>query len=167
MELRPATGADDAALVALDRATWSPRTTPTPAPPEGGTFFSDSRSADEVIIAEQDGRVVGYAIVQRTSPLPSHAHVLLINGVAVDPSMQGQGLGRRLVEAAQAEAVRRGARKLSLRVLSDNANARHLYESCGFVVEGVLREEFELDGGFADDMLMAWFVPTPATKEQR
>ncbi|UAL30770.1 GNAT family N-acetyltransferase [Nocardioides rotundus] len=161
MELRPATQADDADLVALDRTTWSPQTTPTPAPPEGGTFFSDRRSADEVIVAEQDGRVVGYAIVQRTSLMPSHGHVLMVNGVAVDPALQGRGLGRRLVRAAQDEAVRRGARKLSLRVLSTNPSAVHLYESCGFVTEGVLREEFELDDGFADDVLMAWFPPRP------
>ncbi|MCZ9342980.1 GNAT family N-acetyltransferase, partial [Streptomyces sp. TRM76130] len=32
--------------------------------------------------------------------------------------------------------------------------ARRLYESEGFVVEGVLPGEFLLDGGYADDVLM-------------
>ena len=33
--------------------------------------------------------------------------------------------------------------------------ARRLYEACGFVVEGVLREEFLLDGRYADDLFLA------------
>jgi RimJ/RimL family protein N-acetyltransferase len=40
-------------------------------------------------------------------------------------------------------------------VLGPNAAARALYESCGFTVEGVLREEFLLDGQYVDDVLMA------------
>jgi len=32
---------------------------------------------------------------------------------------------------------------------------RRLYESCGFVVEGVLRGEFHVDGRDVDDVLMA------------
>jgi RimJ/RimL family protein N-acetyltransferase len=59
------------------------------------------------------------------------------------------------VRAAVDEARRRGARKLSLRVLATNPGARRLYERCGFVVEGVLREEFLLDEVFVDDVLMA------------
>ncbi|EOD64089.1 GNAT family N-acetyltransferase, partial [Amycolatopsis vancoresmycina] len=61
----------------------------------------------------------------------------------------------RLVEAAVAEARRRGARKVTLRVLGPNAGARRVYERCGFVVEGVLRGEFRIDGADVDDVLMA------------
>ena len=43
----------------------------------------------------------------------------------------------------------------TLRVLGPNATARALYERAGFVVEGVLREEFHLDGRYVDDVLMA------------
>jgi RimJ/RimL family protein N-acetyltransferase len=40
-------------------------------------------------------------------------------------------------------------------VLGPNTTARALYEGAGFVVEGVLREEFHLDGRYVDDVLMA------------
>jgi RimJ/RimL family protein N-acetyltransferase len=40
-------------------------------------------------------------------------------------------------------------------VLGGNAGARALYTACGFVVEGVLREEFWLGGRYVDDVLMA------------
>jgi RimJ/RimL family protein N-acetyltransferase len=33
--------------------------------------------------------------------------------------------------------------------------ARRLYEACGFVEEGVLREELQLDGRLVDDVLLA------------
>jgi len=55
--------------------------------------------------------------------------------------------------------ARRGARKLGLRVLGGNTTARTLYASAGFVVEGVLRDEFRLDGRFVDDVLMARPLP--------
>ena len=44
---------------------------------------------------------------------------------------------------------------MSLRVLAHNERARRLYASCGFVVEGTLREEFLLDGRSTDDLLLA------------
>ncbi|WP_159059877.1 GNAT family N-acetyltransferase, partial [Streptomyces scabiei] len=61
---------------------------------------------------------------------------------------------RALLRAVQDEARRRGARRLTLRVLGHNTAARKLYESEGFVVEGVLPEEFLLDGQYVDDVLM-------------
>ena len=59
------------------------------------------------------------------------------------------------MEAAVEEARRRGATKLSLRVLGHNQGARRVYERCGFHVEGVLTGEFVLDGVAVDDVLMA------------
>lgn len=85
----------------------------------------------------------------------SHAHVLEINGLAVDPDHQGAGIGQRLVEAAVQECSRRGARKVTLRVLGPNTAARRLYEKCRFVTEGLLREEFLLMDRYVDDVLMA------------
>jgi RimJ/RimL family protein N-acetyltransferase len=59
------------------------------------------------------------------------------------------------VEAAAEEATRRGATRLTLRVLAPNAPARALYAACGFTVEGVLAGEFVLEGEPVDDVLMA------------
>jgi ribosomal protein S18 acetylase RimI-like enzyme len=153
--IRTATSDDDEVLVALDDATRSPAVTPAPEPRPGRRFFTHTAPGD-VLVAGLDGVVVGYAMLHQPIPVPSHAHVLEVNGLAVDPAHQGRGVGRALVEAAQAEAVRRGARKLGLRVLGTNPAARRLYEACGFVVEGVLRGEFRIGGVEVDDVLMAW-----------
>jgi RimJ/RimL family protein N-acetyltransferase len=93
--------------------------------------------------------------LRRPTHLPSHAHVLEVAGLAVSPLHQRLGVGEVLVRGVVDEAAARGARKLSLRVLAPNAGARRLYERCGFVLEGVLRGEFLLDGEYVDDVLMA------------
>ena len=108
-----------------------------------------------MLVAEIGSATAGYAALGQSSRLASHAHVLEIRGLAVDPVFQRRGAGRRLVEASVEQARDRGAHKLALRVLGTNVRARQLYESCGFLVEGVLRAEFFLGGRYVDDVLMA------------
>ena len=153
--IRPATAADDAALAALDQLTWSWTASPAPPPHPGASFFGGRADPADVLVADAGGAVAGYVQIGPPTPVPSNAHVLMVRGLAVDPAWRGRGIGRRLVDAAVEEAARRGARRLTLRVLSPNAPARALYEAAGFVVEGVLREEFHLDGRYVDDVLMA------------
>jgi len=151
---RIAREADDEALTAIDEQTWDNGGSPSPKPDPMPPFFAKRDPAD-VLVAEADGVVAGYAGLRIHTSMPSHAHVIEINGLAVDPALSGRGAGAAVVEAAVAEAGRRGARKVTLRVLGHNAAARRLYARCGFVEEGVLREEFFLDGRYVDDILMA------------
>jgi ribosomal protein S18 acetylase RimI-like enzyme len=155
VDIRVATVADDAALAAIDRATSSWLSSPAPVPPDGETFFDGRADPEDVLVAESGGAVVGYVQIGPSIPVLSNAHVMTVRGLAVEPGRRGEGIGRRLVEAAVAAARGRGARRLTLRVLGPNAAARAVYEACGFVVEGVLREEFLLDGRYVDDVLMA------------
>ncbi|CAL9437127.1 hypothetical protein SUDANB15_02152 [Streptomyces sp. enrichment culture] len=67
------------------------------------------------------------------------------------------------MRAAVAEARRRGARRITLRVLGHNTAARALYASEGFVVEGVRPEEFHLDGAYVDDVLTGPSLPRAAS----
>ncbi len=155
VEVRAASAADEDALAAIDRATWSTLSSPAPPPGEGWTFFDERTRPEEIVVALLEGRVAGYAKLQHPTPLPASEHVLSINGIAVDPECQRRGVGRALIDAAIAEAHRRGCRRVTLRVLGPNEGARRLYHSCGFVVEGVLRGEFFLDGAYVDDVCMA------------
>jgi diamine N-acetyltransferase len=68
----------------------------------------------------------------------------------------GQGLGRRIVRQLMRivfEDLR--AHRFFLDVYDDNARARHLYESLGFVYEGVMREAGERGGDFISLHLMS------------
>ena len=103
---------DDTILGLVDAATWSDGASPSPAPPAGTAFFADRTRPDDVLVAEVDGVVVGYAILAQPIALPSHDHVL----EPVDWQWTyTNGAGRGLVEAAVEEARDRGARKLTLR----------------------------------------------------
>jgi ribosomal protein S18 acetylase RimI-like enzyme len=153
--VRVAREEDDGALAGLDYATWSPDVTPAPAWSRDRRFFGAGSRPEDVLVAEVDGRVVGYAKLGPALSLESNRHVVELKGLAVDPGHHGRGIGRLLVEAAIRVAVERGARRLTLRVLDPNTAAKALYRSCGFTVEGVLREEFSLDGRYVDDVLMA------------
>ena len=149
--IRPARVDDAVAIAALDDATWSFDVTPSPR-------SSVPSSIDGMLVAEEGGEIVGYVAVGRATRLESNQHVADIRGLAVAPDHQGRGLGRALVQAALDAARERGARKVTLRVLAPNTAARALYESCGFVVEGVRRDEFFLDGRYVDDVLMARMI---------
>jgi ribosomal protein S18 acetylase RimI-like enzyme len=153
--IRGATAADEAALGALDRRTWSPLHAVTPRPEPPYTPFFTTTGPDDHLVAEAPGPgLVGYVRLGRPTGLASNAHVRQIHGLAVDAEARGNGVARALLDGVCALARERGARRITLRVLGPNVPARALYESAGFQVEGVLPEEFLLDGAYVDDVLM-------------
>lgn len=60
--------------------------------------------------------------------------LLNVHDLAVLPAWRGQGVGRALLRAAEAEARRMGACKLTLEVLSGNTGAAALYASEGYAL---------------------------------
>ncbi len=156
--VRPARVTDDALLAALDRRCWSPEADVTPFPEPGMAFFREGHSPEGVLVADDGGTVIGWIRLGRPTPLESNSHVQQVQGLAVDPAARGSGVGRVLVHAAVDLARHRGARKVTLRVLSTNEAAQRLYGSVGFAVEGVLAAEFHLHGADVDDVLMALFA---------
>ncbi|MFE6053813.1 GNAT family N-acetyltransferase [Kitasatospora sp. NPDC056446] len=153
--IRPAGPEDERELAVLNHAAWSVLSDVSPEPSVEGPVFDERRTSEQFLLAVLDGRLVGYVRQVPATALAVNAHVRQIQGLAVDGTVRGRGVGRRLVEAACDEARARGARKVSLRVLGWNTPARRLYESCGFVVEGLLAEEFLIDGSYVDDVWMA------------
>ncbi|APY88667.1 N-acetyltransferase [Streptomyces alfalfae] len=155
LHIRTALLDDDAALARLDRAAWSPlhAVLPRPEPPYD-PFFNDRFGPHDHLVAELDGQLVGYVKLGLPTPLFSNAHVRQIQGFLVAEEARGRGVGRRMMRATLDEARRQRARRITLRVLGHNTPARRLYESEGFVIEGVLPGEFLLEGEYVDDVLM-------------
>jgi ribosomal protein S18 acetylase RimI-like enzyme len=149
-------------LQRIDVATTTEDVSPAPAPRRDGDFFDNGTSPADFLVAELGGVVAGYVAVGARYPgLTAAEHVQELKALAVDPQLQGRGVGRRLVLAAADRARRRGARRLTLKVLGTNHVARRLYERCGFVVEGVAPEEFRLRGRYVDDMLLGLDLTEP------
>ncbi|MFD4948602.1 GNAT family N-acetyltransferase [Streptomyces sp. NPDC058239] len=158
--VRPAVLFDDTALGELDRATWSTlhAVTSRPQPPYA-PFFDDRHKPEDFLVAEAENEagevgLAGYIRLVPPTPLACNTHVRQIQGLAVADWARGRGIARALLRAAFAAARSDGANRMTLRVLGHNAPARALYESEGFVVEGVLPGEFFLGGRYADDVMM-------------
>ncbi|MFC7917162.1 GNAT family N-acetyltransferase [Streptomyces sp. NPDC057386] len=154
LSIRTARPEDEAALRRLDHDTWSYQHAVSPRPAPDAPFFRDTAGPGDHFVAELDGRLVGYIRLGHPTPLESNRHVRFIGGLAVAEEARGRGVGRALLRAAVEEARTGGYRRITLRVHGHNTGARKLYESEGFVVEGVQPEEFLLDGTYADDVLM-------------
>jgi ribosomal protein S18 acetylase RimI-like enzyme len=153
--IRRAVPADEGALAEIDRSTWSCLITPAPRWAADRKFFDGDLDPHDVLVAEVDGGAAGYLKLGAPTPLPCNRHVLEVKGLAIARACQRRGIGRRLVQAAIDEAAERGAHRLTLRVLATNPEARGLYVSAGFEVEGILRGEFLIEGRYVDDVLMA------------
>lgn len=91
-----------------------------------------SQSTALVLLALDDGQVVGVAVCFFGLSTFQARPLLNIHDLAVLPDYRGKGVGRALLDAVEARARQRGCCKLTLEVLDDNAPARRLYERCGF-----------------------------------
>jgi ribosomal protein S18 acetylase RimI-like enzyme len=155
MRIRTARADDAAGLAELDAAAWSAESGfPSITQRIPGPFFASDNPPVDHLVCEIDGTVVGYLRLRPATSLPENAHVIGIFGLAVAPAARRLGAASALLAAAEQRARASGARKLSLRVLGTNQPAIRLYARLGFEREGVLREEFLIDGGYVDDLLM-------------
>ena len=82
------------------------------------------------LVAEEDGRVIGYVGSQS---VPPEADVM---NLAVAPDCRKKGIGRALMTALIAQLRSRGVTALLLEVRVGNLPARCLYQSLGFVEAG-------------------------------
>lgn len=73
-----------------------------------------------------DGRPIAYVGL---TLMRSWGH---LDRIAVDPNLQGQGLGRKALDFAVATMVSQGARRAALSTQANNGVSRALYESYGF-----------------------------------
>jgi putative acetyltransferase len=98
----------------------------------GDPFGTYVEPGGDVLVArdaDADGAILGCVALE---PLRDQPGVFELSKMAVDPAAQGQGLGRRLLEAAIARARALGATALFLGSNAKLAPAVHLYEAVGF-----------------------------------
>jgi ribosomal protein S18 acetylase RimI-like enzyme len=154
--VRTARTADQAALTELDTLAWSAESGfPSLAGLSSNSFFTSENPPQAHLVAELNGSVVGYIRLKPATRLPENAHVIQVQGLAVQPGARRRGVAGSLLDAAEKQMRERGLRKLTLRVLSSNPGAIRLYERHGFTREGTLLDEFRINGRYVDDVLMA------------
>jgi GNAT superfamily N-acetyltransferase len=90
--------------------------------------------AERVFVAEQNGLVVGFAVI-----LPRSDGDAELDGLFVEPSSWGQGIGRRLVEHCAGVARIWGS--TAVHVLG-NPHAEGFYLRCGYSRSGSAKTRF-------------------------
>ncbi len=90
----------------------------------------------QIFVAEIDGAVVGFVTVIAREPFteldePPGTYALITDLVVLPPH-RNKGIGRALLERAEAYARSAGARELRIGVLVQNEPARRLYLAANF-----------------------------------
>jgi ribosomal protein S18 acetylase RimI-like enzyme len=99
---------------------------------DSSTTLSWLMTADHAVLAERDGRAVGFALTSRSL---GNGYDQLIR-LATHPSAQGMGVGHQLVADAITFSRSVGAPGLALNTQASNEVSRHLYEALDFRVVG-------------------------------
>jgi ribosomal protein S18 acetylase RimI-like enzyme len=127
LSLRPATQADVPRLTDLVQGAYGHYVERIGGPPRPMTDDYDDVVRDgQVTVAERAGQVVGLIV------LAVDAEGFVVDNVAVDPSHQGSGVGRALLEFAEAEARRAGFDSIYLYTHEKMTENQALYERIGY-----------------------------------
>jgi GNAT superfamily N-acetyltransferase len=84
------------------------------------------------VVARREGAIVGVAAVALAWTLEHGGLSAWLDELYVVPEYREGGVGRALLEAAIAEARRRGCAAMDLEVEEEHRRAEHLYERAGF-----------------------------------
>ena len=101
-----------------------------------GQLAGIAEGSRTLLVAEREGAIVG-TVVLALAPQPNAPHRAEIGKMLVHSSLRRQGLGRRLLEEAEAAARRQGRTLLLLDTQTGSAG-EVLYRRCGWTEYGVV-----------------------------
>jgi len=101
---------------------------------------------------EESDNPVGYVQLKNVD----HINRSVELGFYMAPEHQGRGVGTAVVEKlVEFAGVNLNMHRICLEVFATNKKAIHVYEKCGFVREGILRDRIVKDGCFKDVVVMS------------
>lgn len=122
-------------------------------PDERRQWLASRGPRHPVIVAEAEGRVVGWGSLNSFNPRAAYDHVADFS-VYIERAWRGKGVGRALLEALIEKARALGYHKLVLAAFPFNDMGMRLYERAGFRQVGVYKEQGRVDGGWVDIVIM-------------
>ena len=93
-----------------------------------------TRPAAEALVAEDAGRIVGYALFFHNYSTFLSRRGLYLEDLYVQPSQRGTGLGTAMLRALAAIAIERGCARFEWTVLDWNVRAQSFYRSMGATI---------------------------------
>jgi GNAT superfamily N-acetyltransferase len=90
-----------------------------------------------IYVALQEGQIVGtFALLIMENLLHGGQPSGIVESVAVHPAMQGQGIGRAMMQAAMCRCQERNCYKLTISANAIRTQAHQFYEGLGFQKHG-------------------------------
>src|SRR3954447_1686957 len=168
-EVRAASVADAAAIAEVAAATFVLACPPDIDPASVATFVAEHLTAERfsehqsdpgraLLVAEQDGAIVGYAMLVHGEPYDENARAVVrrrptteLSKMYVLPDAHGSGVASDLLAAAVEVARDIGAAGIWLGTNQQNVRAHRFYEKSGFEKVGTKR--FLVGGRWEDDFV--------------
>ncbi len=132
MKIRAIVESDRGEWVRLREALWPGSLSDHDA--ETRKYFENPPSAPIIFVAEAEGRLVGFLELdyRKYAPGCSSSPVPFIEGWYVEPALQRRGIGRALVEAAEARARAAGHHEMASDAEVDNADGIAAHVRLGY-----------------------------------
>ena len=102
-------------------------------------WFADHDSKHPILVADQDGQVVGWASLSKWSDSCAYSGTAEVS-LYVKSTYQGKGVGRKLLKTLVNKGEKAGLHTVVARITQDNEVSINLFKSEGFESAGVLRE---------------------------
>lgn len=128
-------------------------------------WLSDRDPRHPVLVAEREGKVLGWAALGPYRERPAWVHTSEV-AVYVAPEERGDGLGGRLMSALVEEAHALGLHVLLSQVVGGNEPSLRMAERLGFERVGVLHEVGRKFGSWLDVVVMELVLPEPRGAER-
>jgi GNAT superfamily N-acetyltransferase len=107
---------------AVSRGTGTPGASFLISPPHGGPLC---------LVAELEGRLLGFAILNPYFPGPELSHGLFLKELYVAAHARSAGVGERLIDAIRAEAQQRGCSRVIWTTGERNEGSQRFYDRLG------------------------------------
>jgi L-amino acid N-acyltransferase YncA len=155
--VRTATVADAAAICHIYNQGIEDRVatleTELRTPEERAAWLAAKGPRHPVIVAEDNGQIIGWGSLNQFNPREAYRHVVDFS-IYVERRYRGRGVGNvmlaRLIELAREH----GYHKMVLSAFPSNSGGMALYERLGFRTVGVYKEQGILDGRWVDTIIM-------------
>ena len=119
----------------IERGTGGPGAAFLVSPSHGGPFC---------LVAENEGRLVGFAVLNPYFPGPNLTHGLFLKELYVAAHARSDGIGERLFEAIRTEAEQRGCTRVIWTTGEENSGAQRFYDKLGIKREGKINYVMDL-----------------------
>ena len=116
-------------------------------------WFAEHGPKYPILVAEQDGLIVGWASLSKWSDRCAYSDTAEIS-LYVKDAFQGKGIGKKLIQEIIREGKNAGLHTVLARIAEGSEVSIHLHKSMGFEHIGVMREVGRKFGKLLDVYLM-------------